>query len=206
MFVFSFLFFSEDQPFAYKDAVFISTHKFVGGVQTPGILVAKKNLFRNPVPSNCGGGSVFFVSDRCPNNAKRIFREKQKQRKITPQKWKIASTQHDDLEKYPSLSLKWKKQSHFKTLRQEYELLCDAQVRRESHRYLQEAELREEGGTPAIVESIRAGLVFQLKEAVTSQVIMAKEHHLFRCVPSCHKLLFLVPNKSGAKSLTHSWA
>ena len=46
----------------YKDAVFISPHKFVGGVQTPGILIAKKSLFSNPVPSGCGGGSVFFVS------------------------------------------------------------------------------------------------------------------------------------------------
>ena len=27
-----------------------------------GILIAKKSLFRNPVPSGCGGGSVFFVS------------------------------------------------------------------------------------------------------------------------------------------------
>lgn len=27
-----------------------------------GILVAKKSLFVNPVPSGCGGGSVFFVS------------------------------------------------------------------------------------------------------------------------------------------------
>jgi len=26
-----------------------------------GILVAKKKLFENPVPSGCGGGSVFFV-------------------------------------------------------------------------------------------------------------------------------------------------
>lgn len=26
-----------------------------------GILVAKKKLFKNPVPSGCGGGSVFFV-------------------------------------------------------------------------------------------------------------------------------------------------
>ena len=34
------------------------------------------------------------------------------------------------------------------------------------HRYLADPEHREEGGTPAIVESIRAGLVFQLKEAV----------------------------------------
>ncbi|XP_022086161.1 uncharacterized protein LOC110976840 [Acanthaster planci] len=47
---------------AYKDAIFLSPHKFVGGVETPGILVAKKALFRNPVPSDGGGGSVFFVS------------------------------------------------------------------------------------------------------------------------------------------------
>ena len=34
------------------------------------------------------------------------------------------------------------------------------------HRYLDDPVHREEGGTPAIVESIRAGLVFQLKQAV----------------------------------------
>ena len=26
-----------------------------------GILVAKKKLFQNPVPTGCGGGTVFFV-------------------------------------------------------------------------------------------------------------------------------------------------
>ena len=34
----------------------------------------------------------------------------------------------------------------------------------DSHKYIDDIEEREEGGTPAIVESIRAGLVFQLKE------------------------------------------
>ncbi|WAQ99967.1 TTCA-like protein [Mya arenaria] len=87
-----------DQPYLSKDAVFISCHKFVGGVQTPGVLIAKKKLFKNTVPDGCGGGSVFFV-------------------------------------------------------------------RRDGHRYLQEPELKEEGGTPAIVEAVRAGLVFQLKHA-----------------------------------------
>ena len=53
-------------------------------------------------------------------------------------------------------------------------------VRKDGHRYLQEAEMREEGGTPAIVESIRAGMVFQLKEAITVPVIMKREHELFR--------------------------
>lgn len=37
------------------------------------------------------------------------------------------------------------------------------QVSRDKHHYTQDIESREEGGTPAIIESIRAGLVFQLK-------------------------------------------
>jgi selenocysteine lyase/cysteine desulfurase len=43
------------------------------------------------------------------------------------------------------------------------------------HVYLRDRVAREEGGTPAIVESIRAGLVFQLKQAVGVDVIRAKE-------------------------------
>ena len=46
----------------YKDAVFLSCHKFVGGPGTPGVLVAKKALFVNPVPCGGGGGSVFYVT------------------------------------------------------------------------------------------------------------------------------------------------
>ena len=46
----------------YKDAMFFSMHKFVGGPETPGVLVAKKKLFRNSHPGHCGGGTVFFVS------------------------------------------------------------------------------------------------------------------------------------------------
>jgi selenocysteine lyase/cysteine desulfurase len=42
-----------------------------------------------------------------------------------------------------------------------------AYVNTEEHRYLARPVHREEGGTPAIIESIRAGLVFQLKEAVS---------------------------------------
>ena len=46
------------------------------------------------------------------------------------------------------------------------------------HRYLDDAAHREEGGTPAIIESIRAGLVFQLKEEVGVDVIAAQEDRL----------------------------
>ena len=48
------------------------------------------------------------------------------------------------------------------------------------HRYLSDAEHREEGGTPGIVESIRAGLVFQLKDAVGVETIEAHEGDLLR--------------------------
>jgi selenocysteine lyase/cysteine desulfurase len=50
-----------------------------------------------------------------------------------------------------------------------------AYVNPEEHVYLSDVEAREEAGTPAIVESIRAGLVFQLKDAVGVDVIRAHE-------------------------------
>jgi len=93
---------------AYADAVFISPHKLIGGPGTPGVLVARRELFTNRVPDVPGGGTVRYVS----------------------------TTEHD---------------------------------------YHPEIEHREEAGTPAIIESIRAGLVFQLKEAVGADVIEAKE-------------------------------
>ncbi|HJU52016.1 MAG TPA: aminotransferase class V-fold PLP-dependent enzyme [Acidimicrobiia bacterium] len=92
----------------YKDAIFISPHKFIGGPGTPGVLVVRKDLLANRVPSVPGGGTVAYVNNLV-------------------------------------------------------------------HRYLTDPEHREEGGTPAIVESIRAGLVFQLKEAVGVEEIRRRE-------------------------------
>ncbi|MEO8095590.1 MAG: aminotransferase class V-fold PLP-dependent enzyme [Pseudolysinimonas sp.] len=48
-------------------------------------------------------------------------------------------------------------------------------VNAEDHDYHADPEHREEGGTPAIVESIRAGLVFQLKAAVGVDEIRRRE-------------------------------
>jgi selenocysteine lyase/cysteine desulfurase len=98
----------EDDGLGYKDAVFISPHKFIGGPQTPGVLVAKRKLLVNTVPATPGGGTVAYVNE--------------------------------DL-----------------------------------HRYVTDPVMREEGGTPAIIESIRAGLVFQLKEAVGADAIRERE-------------------------------
>jgi selenocysteine lyase/cysteine desulfurase len=55
-----------------------------------------------------------------------------------------------------------------------------AYVNPQEHVYLADPEHREEAGTPAIVESIRAGLVFQLKQAVGVDVIRAREHDFLR--------------------------
>ncbi|MGC9666762.1 aminotransferase class V-fold PLP-dependent enzyme [Planosporangium sp. 12N6] len=96
-----------------KDAVFISPHKFVGGPGTPGVLVVRRELLRNRVPTVPGGGTVDYVNPT-------------------------------------------------------------------EHHYISDPAHREEGGTPAIVEAIRAGLVFQLKQAVGVDVIRAREDHFLR--------------------------
>jgi selenocysteine lyase/cysteine desulfurase len=99
----------------HKDAVFLSPHKFPGGPQTPGVLVVRRELVRNTVPTVPGGGTVAFVDPV-------------------------------------------------------------------GHAYLDDPVAREEGGTPAIVESIRAGLVVALKQAVGTGLIAAREERLWRHV------------------------
>ena len=100
-------------PLAHKDAVFVSPHKFVGGPGTPGVLIARRELFTNSVPDTVGGGTVAYVNP-------------------------------------------------------------------DEHVYVTDIEHREEAGTPAIIESIRAGLVFHLKEAVGTDVIRAHEDDYLR--------------------------
>ena len=102
-----------DEPSAYKDAVFLSPHKMIGGPGTPGVLAVRRSLVRNAVPTVPGGGTVAYVNPF-------------------------------------------------------------------EHVYLDDPIAREEGGTPDIVGSIRAGLVFQLKQAVGVPVIRAAEEALLQ--------------------------
>jgi selenocysteine lyase/cysteine desulfurase/CRP-like cAMP-binding protein len=97
-----------DAHLAYKDAVFLSPHKLVGGPGSPGLLVVKKRLIKNAVPTQPGGGTVSLVT--------------------------------------PDSATYWDSEEH-----------------------------REEAGTPAIIESIRAGLAFQLKRAVGTDTIAGME-------------------------------
>jgi selenocysteine lyase/cysteine desulfurase len=118
---------------AFKDAIFFSGHKFIGGPQTPGVLIAKQKLFKNKIPHQCGGGTVHYVKIS-------IFKIKSK-RNFKKSIFKVAKTKH-----------------------------C----------YLEDNEEREEGGTPAIIESIRLGLVFQLKEALDEDNVRKREQFLVK--------------------------
>ncbi len=77
-----------------------------------------------------------------------------------------------------------------------------AYVNPHEHRYLEDPVLREEGGTPAIVESIRAGLVFQLKEAVGADLIREREDSFIRRAIdswSRNQNLFLLGNREDPR-------
>ncbi len=47
---------------ARLDAVFLSLHKFIGGPQSSGVLVAHRELFRAETPARPGGGTVDYVA------------------------------------------------------------------------------------------------------------------------------------------------
>lgn len=48
-----------------KDAICISPHKMIGGVQTPGVLIIKKHLINQTIPpKRSGGGTVFYVTHK----------------------------------------------------------------------------------------------------------------------------------------------
>ncbi|KAG5877317.1 hypothetical protein JTB14_015868 [Gonioctena quinquepunctata] len=90
---------------AFKDAVYFSGHKFIGGVQTPGILIAKKAIFRRL--NTCEPDGFF------------------------------ASNEHE-----------------------------------------KSFDIQEDGSCAAVVESIRAGLVMQLKETVSVANIVQRQEKI----------------------------
>lgn len=50
-------------PASHADAIFLSPHKWLGGPGAPGVLLAKRRLFRvDGAPDQPGGGTVEYVS------------------------------------------------------------------------------------------------------------------------------------------------
>ncbi|MBI5533270.1 MAG: aminotransferase class V-fold PLP-dependent enzyme [Deltaproteobacteria bacterium] len=49
-------------PLERIDALFLSMHKFIGGPQASGLLVANRGVFRTATPERPGGGTVDYVS------------------------------------------------------------------------------------------------------------------------------------------------
>lgn len=95
------------------DAVFLSPHKFLGGPDSPGVLLMNKALYRlrSSPPSTCGGGTVTYVN---------AFDEK------------------DTI-------------------------------------YMENIEDRENGGTPPIIQTVRASLAFWVKEYIGYNEIEKRE-------------------------------
>jgi hypothetical protein len=52
----------EEEKIIFKDSLYFSPHKFLGGPNTPGVLIIKQHVVRNIlIPSEPGGGVVLFV-------------------------------------------------------------------------------------------------------------------------------------------------
>jgi hypothetical protein len=52
----------KEEILCYKDGIFFSPHKLLGGPNTPGVLIIKQDVVRNLlVPSEPGGGVVLYV-------------------------------------------------------------------------------------------------------------------------------------------------
>ncbi len=45
---------------AHLDAIYFSPHKFLGGPGTPGVLIFNSKMYKNSIPDQPGGGTVFY--------------------------------------------------------------------------------------------------------------------------------------------------
>ncbi len=100
----------------YFDAIFFSPHKFLGGPATSGVLIFNKNLYKNKIPDNPGGGTVNWTNP-------------------------------------------WGE-----------------------HSYVNDIEIREDGGTPAFLQTIKIALAIQLKDEMQVEKILKREHELNKIV------------------------
>lgn len=98
------------------DAVFVSMHKFLGGIEASGLLIFHKKLYKHcKAPTNAAGGTVDFVN-------------------------------------------------------------------KDTQDFIDDIQVREDGGTPAILGTIRSALALMVRDHVGTKAIDRKEHdHLRLC-------------------------
>ena len=124
---------------AYLDAIFFSPHKFLGGPGSSGVLIFNKNLYKNIVPDNPGGGTVTFTNP-------------------------------------------WGE-----------------------HGYFDDVETREDGGTPAFLQTIRIALSMQLKDKMGTENIKKREDEvnevLFKTLESLKGVKILAPHHKERLSI-----
>lgn len=94
---------------AHLDAIYFSPHKFLGGPGTTGILVFNKNLYKNTIPDNPGGGTVDWTNP-------------------------------------------WG-----------------------AHKFVDDVEAREDGGTPAFLQTMKVAMCVQLKDEMGVANILKRE-------------------------------
>ncbi|MEM9919417.1 MAG: aminotransferase class V-fold PLP-dependent enzyme [Bacteroidota bacterium] len=75
------------------------------------------------------------------------------------------------------------------------------------HKYLEQIEAREDGGTPAFLQTIKVALCIQLKEQMSVDKILAREKELLNILwpalndmPGLHVLADNIPNRLGVLS------
>jgi selenocysteine lyase/cysteine desulfurase len=123
----------------YLDAIYFSPHKFLGGPGSAGVLVFNKQLYKNTVPDNPGGGTVSYTNP-----------------------W----GQHD---------------------------------------YFDDVEIREDGGTPAFLQTIRIALAIQLKEKMGTINIKNRENQInkviFKTLENLEGVQILAPNQKERLSI-----
>lgn len=130
-----------DNHTACLDAIYYSSHKFLGGPGTPGVLLFNKRLYNNAVPDHPGGGTVRYTNP-----------------------WGFRA-------------------------------------------YIEDIEVREDGGTPPFFMAIKSAMCIQLKEAMGVErmqqrikEILAIVFHRFAAIKKIQVLQGNMQERSGVIS------
>lgn len=105
-----------EDPEMSLDAIFFSPHKFLGGPGSSGVLIFNKDLYKNVIPDNPGGGTVQWTNP-------------------------------------------WGE-----------------------HKYIDNIEEREDGGTPGFLQAIKTALAIKLKEEMGVKNILDREQEMVHYV------------------------